>query len=340
MTATATAPTPGPLAAPHPNYRRPAFLAWAERHGMTYPAPGMSVEDVIIAAGMNYRVTLDNVETVDPHTGDRRPMEGRYATVRRDRDGTVTPLAIVGGRYSICQNLTALDYGQGLIDDHGANIAAAAAYGNPLGAKAYLALRSPHTVHVGGHDEHRIFVVISNSHDGTSGLACSLHAIRTETGADMAIDLGSAPQKWTIRHSGDLDEKYADVAATVAMVERWIDSFEGMSRMLLGKRMGPEQIDDYIEALLPTPRNAGTRSATTWAHRRRSLRDLAATDKSTGWVAGTAMSVFHATCQYIDHLAPAKGDNADRVRAERGLTGRNTLAKERAWRLLSQQLHR
>lgn len=317
---------------------QPAFLSWAARHGHVAHVAGLSVRDAMIAAGLDFRVTLDEIHARDKNDGTLHHMPTHFATMRRDRDGSVTPLDVVRTRYSVCQNVDALDYAQGLIDDYGANIAAGAAHGNPIGSKAYLALRSPNTVTV-ANSTTTIYVVINNSHDGNTGVTGTIHAIEKTTGADLGIAMAAAAQRWIIRHSGNLEAKHAKVLDTVGMVDRWCHTFENMTRVLLGKILTSDQIDAYVAAVLPTPTTGGTRSENTWARRRAVLTDLIRHNPDhAGFGTRSAMAVFNMTCLYIDHYAPARGGDADMIRAQRALEGRNVLTKERAWRLLSEQI--
>lgn len=316
----------------------PAFVRWAGTHGILN-TDGMGVKEAVIAAGLNYEVTLDDAAAVSRVTGAQTMMDGFRATMRRDPNGGVVPLGVVKTRYAICQNLDALDFAQSLIDDFGANIVAASAHGNPLGARAYLALKAPQVMHLSGVDPHQMYVVITNSHDGSSGVTCTLHAVRDESGVDVAFDLGAAPQRWVVRHTGDLDMKYREATKTVEMVERWIETYEGMSRLLLGARVREQQVNRFVHAMLPTPTSAGKRSETTWARRRAELHELCITaTEGHGFGDRTAMAVFNAACEYIDHHAGTRGGDPDMTRAKRALDGRNTLAKSRAWRLLSDEV--
>lgn len=338
--ATMATVTHGPQSAPFAEAKVPSFIRWAiAKGGLVAPGAGMSVTDAVRSAGLDYMVRLiDNeaVDNSDPACPARYPMKGFFTTIRQDKDGTVTPLSVVKSRYAIADNINAFDFAQALVDDFGANVVAAAAFGDPLGAKAYLVVKAPRTMTV-GHDPYDIYMVIMNSHDGSCGLSCSVVAVRRRDGVEVSFDLGRASQKWTIRHSGDIYSKYREAEKTMRMVDRWIDTYEGMSQKMLLTRITPDQIALFVKQFLPD-RGTGEKSQKTWAERRTQLHTLCRESYGHGFGAGTVLAVFNATCLYIDHHAATRGGSPDVIRARRALEGRNVLAKRRAWRLLSEQV--
>lgn len=333
-----------PSAVPHAA-KEPSFIRWARATGgmVATSETGMSVVDAVKAAGLDYLVTAWTLQAVDHYQPgvlpERIEMENWFPTIRLNADGTKIPLGVIRSRYTITQNASAFSFAQELVDNFDANIVAAAAYGAPLGSRAYLALKSPHTLNVGGTDPHDVYVVVHNSHDGSSAVSAEIIAVRRENGIEVSLHTGAAPQRWTLRHSGNVDEKYAEAVETTKLVEKWITSYEGMTRELLGARFGSAQIKVFTESFMPTPRGAGTKSADTWAKRRLLLTQVIRDEvDGLGFGAGTAMAVFNATCTYIDHHAATRGADADKVRMTRAITGRNVPQKQKAWTMLRSQI--
>lgn len=317
----------------------PSFMRWARyANGIVVSEPGMSVRDAVVKSGLDYTVTLIDMFGRDNLNNDRVVgFDGHFGTVRRDKDGSVTPLAVVKSRYSVANNIDAFDFAQSLVDDWGANVVAAAAFGDPLGAQAYLALRASDAITVGGDDAHDVYVLLMNSHDGSSGITVSVIAVRRDNGTEVGFELPGAPQRWSIRHSGDIYAKYREAEKTATMVNKWTTKYEGMTRLLLGARVTETQIDKFVQRFLPTPSAAGDKSAKTWAERRMVLRTMCKdAHDGDGFGAGTHMAVFNATCSYIDHRSATRGGEPELIRARRAIEGRNTLTKAKAWRLLTE----
>lgn len=346
---TPTWPTPVALAAAAPapggDVVEPSFIRWARTTGgmVATSETGMSVVEAIKEAGLDYLVTSWGMQAVGEYTPgvipERIDMDGYTATMRVNADGTKIPLGVVRSRYAVTQNASAFAFSQELIDNFDTNVVAAAAYGAPLGSRAYLALKHPRTMHVGGEDPHDVYVVVHNSHDGSSAVSAEVVAVRRATGIEVSLSTGRVSQKWTLRHSGDIDQKYADAVDTTRMVEKWIESYEGMTRELLSARFGPDRVEKFVADFLPTPRGTGTKSDNTWGQRRATLLTTIRDEvNGHGFGSGSAMAVFNATCSYIDHQAATRGANPETVRLTRAITGRNVGEKQKAWTMLRQQI--
>lgn len=334
-TITPTAPrtystaTPATSAAPA---KEPSFIRWANHHGATFSQP-VSVVDAVLAAKLDFTVAKAELTATTP-AGQVLTVPDKVATVRYDPDGTKTVLGVVGNKYAISQNVAAFGWAQGLVDDFDANIIAASSFGNPLGSRAYLALRTDAGFDIDG-DPHDMYVTLHNSHDGSTGLNVSATAVRRDTGTEITVGLNHAAQNWSVRHSGDLDAKAREAADTMRRVRTWVREYEHMSYLLLGARMSDAEFASFAKRFLPTPKNASERSATKWAERRLQLQDLYRTSDHAAFGQGTRMAAFNAACAYVDERHATRGGDADRVRAARGIDGRAANAKRRAWALLT-----
>lgn len=318
--------------------RLPAFIGIAHITGMVTNDDGMSIHEAVVAAGLDFTVTTHPVQAnVATPNGAvvAVPMDGHYATIRRNPDNTRQPLGIVKGRYQPIQNFDAFAFGQHLADEYGANVVAAAEYGKPLGSRTFLSLRLSETLTVAGKDPHDLYLLLSNSHDGSTGLTAAIVPIRRASMGEVVTSIPHVPQRWTLRHSGDIAGKFEEAVHTMQMVKRWISTYQKISYDLLGTRMNNTEFAAFAERLLPTPRNAGKRSAETWAVRRRTLIDLFENSPTTGFGRGTRYAAVSAVNEYVDHYAAARGGDPQAIRYARNLGGQSVRFKERAWGLLA-----
>lgn len=314
-----------------PQRRDPTFVRWASNFGRVFTRP-VDVIDAMVQSGLDFTVGKIELVARTP-LGEELEVPGKVATVRYNADGTKAVLGTVGTGYQVCSNLDAFAWSQDLLDDHGANIVAASCYGKPLGSKAFVAARTERTFKIGG-EVHDVYVLLHNSHDGSSGLNVSTTAVRRSTGTEINIAPNAAAQHWTVRHSGNLEAKAREAADTMRRVNTWVASFENMSHTLLAKPMPADTFTTFSERFLPTPKAAKDRSANLWAARRQELRDLFEVSPQCAFGRGTYLAAFNAACVWVDERYEARGENSQMVRAARGIDGRSTSTKQRAWDVL------
>lgn len=319
--------------------RLPAFYGAARPgYGRVFKEP-VDVVDALIDAGLDYTVVVTEDDVVAPMAVSggtaNITMSGFRGVIRLNADGTRSGLGVVKTSYRTCQNADAFDFAQSLLDDFGANVVAAAAWGNPVGAKAFLALRLPDTLMAGGTDPHDVYVVVSNSHDGSSALTARVAPIRRATGAEITAPLVGAPMSYTLRHTGDMGAKFRDAEATMSTVRRWIETYESATFALLAEKMTSEQFAAFAKQALPTPKGSSERSADQWAARRATLIDLFENGKGQGFGRGTRYAAFTAFCEYVDFHSATRGGDPSSIRQDRLLSGRAARQKADAWALLT-----
>lgn len=317
--------------------RLPSFIEAAQTEGKVFDEP-VDVFDAIEQSGLNYvvAVTEDVQAPIQTPGGTVSvPMTGWKGVIRVNPDGSRGPLGVVKNVWRPCQNADGFDFAQSLVDDYGANIVAAATYGKPRGAQAYLALQLPNTMMAGGSDPHDIYVIVTNAHNGNASLTARVAPIRRSTGSEIATDLLGASMTYTVRHSGDIEAKFQAEVRTMGMVTKWIETYEAASYALLGERMDAAQFKEFAEQMLPTPRGASERQAESWAGRRRALTDLFENAPGQAFGRGTRYAAFTAFCEFIDFYSPARGGNPQGRRSTRVLEGRAGREKAKAWKVLN-----
>ena len=323
-------PTTGTVSQPTPH--EPTFVRWADHYGKVFTQP-VSVYDAITAAQLDFTVGKLPL-TATTHLGEALEVPAKVATVRYNPDGSKQVLGVVGPNYTIAQNTDAFGWAQALLDDYDANILAASSYGQPLGSKAFIAARTRTTFTVQD-IPHDVYVLLHNSHDGSTGLNVSVTAIRRDTGTEINVAPAGAAQRWTVRHSGDLEAKAREAADTMRQVNAWVNAFTGMTHAMLAKPMNAEQFTRFAKAFMPTPTGAKERSEQLWADRRLELADLYQRSEQCAFGRGTYLAAFNAACVWVDERYQARGDDSQKVRAARGIDGRATQTKQRAWDILA-----
>lgn len=318
--------------------RLPYFFGAARQHGKVFHEP-VDVVDAIEASGLDYIVAVSAEDVLAPVAVPggvvNITMTGHKGVIRVNSDGTRGPLGVVKSAFRACQNSDGFEFAQSLIDDFDANVVAAAAYGNPIGSRAYLALRLNQTLMAGGKDPHDVYVIVTNAHDGNAALTARVAPIRRSTQAEITTSFAGAPMSYTLRHTGDLTAKMRDAVGTMSMVKRWISTYESATFALLAEPMGDVEFQNFAKRVLPTPSGAKERAAQQWAERRATLTHLFEKAPSQAFGRGTRYAAFTAFCEYVDYYSATRGGDPADVRAERLLSGRAARMKADAWSALA-----
>ena len=122
--------------------------------------------DALIYAGLDWEVIQKNV-----YTEDGSLIAGYKVNTRSTDD---VPLGIVSDRYKVVQNEDAFQFTDDLL---GAGVTYETAGALQGGRKVWMLARMPHRYIIGG-DEIAPYMVVMNSHDGSSGIKVAMTPIR------------------------------------------------------------------------------------------------------------------------------------------------------------------
>lgn len=327
-------PIPPQLAEQSEGPRSP-LLDHAARMGAIISITGMTLDDALTAGGLDFTVEELDVHSGADANGDTFAFDRHKALVRVDPDGSTSPLTIVRDTYQVVNYRDAFGFAQTLIDDFGANVVAVAGYGEPIGVAGYALLWMNRPLLINDTDPVDVYVALRNAHDGSSNVTAEVVPIHRATGAALMTDMGTHPQQWRFRHSGNVGAKFSDAVATVRMIDEWAVGFERVTTRLLGRRVTDAEFDQFTRKMLPTPRGASDRSARLWTERRRDLiRVFERSNAGGAFGANTAFAAYAAWTTYVDFHAPARGGDPQHRRNQRALTGVSAKDKARGWRVL------
>lgn len=298
-----------------PGRRFPAFVGLARSSGGTYveSSRGMRLDTAIRKAGMDYTVQFEK-----PVSHIRMP-DGRTVTVEYPQRGTVAvwpdgraeALGTVKSKYTICQNDEAARMGQAVMDEGGANVAAAGVYGEPYGAKTYMAFRLPDGLMIGGEDPYDLYFTILNSHDGESALSALFAPIRLRcTNMTTATFGAGVKNRFKLRHSGSMEWKIAEVQRALEISYRWTQDWKQEAELLLRTPLEGEALDGFLRDVMPTPeRVTSTIGASNWDDRRLQLKTIITQAETNEFGRRTAYAAFNGVVEWVDFYRPVSDDN-------------------------------
>lgn len=310
------------------------FMGLARAFGKTFIDRDVTIAEALEETELDFEVVVGECHGHLPD-GTQDAMPGWWTLHRKNKDGSYVSFSAVQSRYRVVQNTDAFAFGQSLVDDFDAAVVAAAGWGKPQGVSCFVALRTDRSLIINDTDVHDVYVLISNSHDRSSGVTATVVPVRVDGNIHVTTAMPHAPQMWRMRHSGDIGKKFRDAESVMRMVENWALAYEEVTSELLSHRIDDQTFEAFTKFILPTPESASDSSALEWARRRATLKELWKKQPSSSFGAGTCYAAVMTLNAYVDGHAPARGDAPDLVRAERSLNGEAAKIKAKAWNWLT-----
>lgn len=296
--------------------RMPAFLALARQTGGVYAEDqgGMSVDRALDAAGLNFTVSLHEYET---RVGDQLVpgVEKMRSVIATHPDGRLEALGLAGKGWQAVQPHQAAAFGQAVLEEGGATIAAAAGYGEPRGSRMYLALKMPEGIKVGGVDVHDLYLTIGNSFNRETGLWGCVAPIRIECTNQGAGIFGKFANRFILRHTGDMEGKVSGVHHALDMTGGFAEAYKAAAELMLGEPMIGMEIDAFLEKVLPTPKSVVTdRGADNWDRKRNEVRTIIAGGDRNTVGRGTRYAAYQGVTEWADHISKANSQMSRNMR--------------------------
>ena len=166
--------------------------------------------DALVYAGLDWDVVQKDV-----YTKDGTLISG-YKVNTRSTDNAA--LGIVSDRYRVVQNEDAFQFTDDLL---GAGVTYETAGALQGGRKVWMLARMPHRYIIAG-DEIAPYLVVMNSHDGSSGIKVAMTPIRVVCQNTLNLALNSAKRIWTTKHTENVMLRVHEAEETLGLAETYL----------------------------------------------------------------------------------------------------------------------
>ena len=254
----------------------------------------LTSQDAIIKAGLNWNVTLEELfYDSNSSMSLRHQAPSHYATVR---DSDESCLGVVGNRYTPVQNSEAFNFMDALVDSGEAKYETA---GSIAKGKIVWILMKLDSLENNSFepDVFEPYVLLSNSHDGSSALKVTMTPVRVVCQNTLRIALNGASQQFSMRHTSGIAGKVQQARETLNFVGKYYEKFQNEVNALIDKEVNDKQFYDIVEILFPRPSDEEMEKPRTANNYEAIVGDL-----STNWNnelhKGTAWGVVNAFNSY------------------------------------------
>lgn len=217
--------------------------AW---HGLGVEIPdGLGTWEAFEKIGLDWETELCPLTTVvETSEGTKRlPVPESMAHIRKD---TLDVLGVVGAGYRPISNRELAEFADALV---GADAAVTVETAGSLrsGRRIFALVRLPKNIEVTDEDVLQQYVLLSNSHDGSSAFQCYPTSIRVVCANTLRWSEKDAVKGVRFQHTGAIDQKIHAARAALGIVLRSNEEFEKQVRLLAKKSLKKKDIEDYFK---------------------------------------------------------------------------------------------
>ena len=257
------------------------------------------------------------VETADIWTKDQKRTDvDRWRVTRRMTDNAI--LGVVPKGYKVIQNRQAFGMFDRVIQQgRMAGFTAAGEFSN--GSKVFIVSRLPGVMEIGKGvgpvDEVERFLLLANSHDGSTPLQMVFTPVRVACQNTLALalnveksadDITRIAPTVAVRHSGDVQKQMKASEKVMGSALRYYEKFGDFAGHLYSRQLSGQQVVSIIDEVFPpskhdevTPKIAAARSA---------VESLFVEGASHEKIAGSAWALLNAFAEFTDHGYAMKKD--------------------------------
>jgi len=203
----------------------------------------MTSEEAIKLANLDYEVEKGEVKFSDKE-GITYPIHGYYATYRAD---TQDYLGMVKSRYEIVQNKDAFGFFDAIVDSGEAIFQTAGALGN--GERIFLCAKLPDDFMVGSEKIEK-YIMLTNSHDGTSSIIAGLTNIRIVCNNTLQAALKGLENKVSINHVGGAKDKLKEASRVMGIASKYSQEVASIFNRMVDKKMTEGSYRRFFEEVL------------------------------------------------------------------------------------------
>lgn len=277
----------------------------------------------------NWNVRLESIANHIPQEWNNNSESFFVLRNNPFTSGQTDVLSVVGKRYKVVQNEDMFAFGDNLLDG-GANWESAGSLKNGRVVFGSLVIPKEFTLDPNGANDKTVtYLVVSTSHDGSTGIQALITPVRVVCQNTLNLALKSAKQSFKIRHTQTVDGKLAAAREALNLTFSYMDTFQKEAEVLFNTKINDVQFNKLITELYPKPEEGSKAGLTKWENKIDTINDLYFKSPTVETVKGTAWGAFNALTERLDYYRGRKGKSESMSAAASGFDPVVTAEKNR-----------
>jgi phage/plasmid-like protein (TIGR03299 family) len=200
-----------------------------------------TTEEAIVAAGLNWNVTMKDLYTA---VGEQAPARATF------RDDTNSLLGVVGPGYTPLQNIEAFNFFQPLLDEKLVTFETAGSLRQGKRVWILAKINSPN-IKIVGEDEITKYVLLSNSHDGFMAVRAGFTPVRVVCANTMAMaHENNASQLIRVKHGKNVVANLEALRDVMNVANAEFEASAEQYRFLASKQINNADLERYVKLTL------------------------------------------------------------------------------------------
>lgn len=254
------------------------------------------------AARLDYNVVKRPVKAII-NGRQYSDVPNAFATVRTD---TNQVLGVVGARYEPVQNSDAFNFFDPLVDRDEAIYHTAGVLGR--GEKIWLLAKLPDYIKVGKkNDPVEKFVLLYNSHDGSSHIRVKMTPIRVVCNNTLTAALSGTESEVRIKHTQSAQDKLQEAHQILGLTNQLYAQLGFIFNRMALRKVNSQQLVDYVKTLIPD--NPQAENNTRTENMRNHIISLHDSVQDASMHRGNLFGAFNAVTEFVDHFGSSKDAN-------------------------------
>jgi len=282
-------------------------------------------KEAMEAAGLGWGVEKRDIFiSSKKQVGLYQKVEGKFSTVREDKE---IPLGIVGKVYQPLQNKDAFSFFDGIVGVKEAMYHTAGSLGK--GEKVWILAKLPGYIKVVKDDIIEKYLLLTNSHDGTSAVEMLFTPIRVVCQNTLNLAISTSEKKINMRHMVLVMSKIDEVRKQLGIIKYQYDMFEELSKKMTTIQMNKKNFDEFLEKIGLITKDEENKLSTRAEHVIQEVTQLYEHGRGNDLIGvrGTLWGAVNSVIEYVDY---GRTSNPEK-RAKTILYGSGALLKQKAW---------
>lgn len=234
------------------------------------------------------------------------PIPGKYATVRTSPFTQLREvLGVVGEQYRPVQNWENADFLDALVGESGAHFETAGSLNG--GRTVFVTLKAPKTMMIAGKDAVDLYLVATNSHDGSSAFKVAATPTRVVCANTLRVGLQGARATFSTRHTTNAMSRIDEAHKALQVMWNYGSIFEEEANRMAEAKLTDAKFAKIIDQLFPEPKDETPRSKRTREEFIGNAKFLYRDAPTQDGFKGTKWGAYNALTEWADWARPVKG---------------------------------
>lgn len=310
-------------------------VPWHKTNCVVIDDDAVSTTKALELAGLDWEVELQPSGFMH---GDRFIEADNAFHVVRNTDQRI--VGSVGSRYNPLQNRDGFSWGDDLLAAaEGAHWITAGSL--KKGQQVWMLAKLPETAVIAGMEDEVIqpYILISNSHDGSTGLRADIVTIRVVCNNTFTAALQGAKRTVKVRHTKNMAKRMHTAKDVLGVKTNYLNKLVEVGSEMAKTEMSMRQFDNFLEKLVPTKDEDGAkkegRALTMATDKQEQIKVIYTNTDDLQNIKGTRWGALQAVVDFHDHHVESRGEDKGEKRMQRILNPTPANLTHKAFALLS-----